>query len=677
MYSVKNKKTAAVLLFVLLAAAAVFAAPQGWKLYVPGTYDARDAAADVRKAGFTIGPEFSNHFGFVDNTSNGKKCLKLDTRDGKADALMLPLAGGEKRVTILFKAKGSLIPDAGTTPFGILWACWQRENYQAVLRHNQTNQIKGSSGQTNLRPDDVVSDWHDFRLVFETADEEGRAMTASCYIDGKLRHQTKSYKKKTVDTKKIGYDPETISGNGNYVLFGENDGSTNGFGRYAYFLFIVNDDVSAMSLAEIGAKAGADLVTAPVTANDPNPQSLRPAAKPAGITMTKADGVPVDAAGNVPADDWIDPAAVSDGKIDLDKLPYSKNKAEKLVRTPKKPKIGKKALIVDAAGGAGSYTTVGDAVAAAPETGATIYIKPGVYRLQEKLLISKTGIKLVGEDPATTILYGYEADKSNIDGNLLVEVNLLEAADPEPGTEKKVVYAKKNASFSAENITFYNKGAEWNATWQSSERRSIALSLKGVTEGYIKNCVFLGQQDTLYLKSGRIYFENCYIEGEVDFICGGATVLFGNCHIYSIYYKNGGYITAAAPADSALASSDAELYANGYVFRSCLVNGDEGVSDMCYLGRGAWVGGSNAPENSQAKVVYIDCELGKNIIDAGWKDWDNVNTAEKCFFREYRSAGEGAIQAETKTRKFMTDEEYNARYASTQKILGFSPKLKY
>ena len=35
-----------------------------------------------------------------------------------------------------------------------------------------------------------------------------------------------------------------------------------------------------------------------------------------------------------------------------------------------------------------------------------------------------------------------------------------------------------------------------------------------------KKCKFLGWQDTLYAKNGRQYFEDCYIEGNVDFIFG-------------------------------------------------------------------------------------------------------------------------------------------------------------
>ncbi len=662
---------------VFLAAAGFADVPGGWKLYIPGSYAPDNVKDDVQKAGFTVGPDFSSHFSFADNTVNGKKVLRLDTRDGKSDVLMFPLTGKEKQVTILFKAKGALIPDNGQTPFGILWAAWQRGEYQSLLRHNQSNQIKGSTGQTSLKPDDIVSDWHDFRLVF-TCDDDNKSMTARAYIDGKLRHETKKYAKKTADANGPAYDPVSIDGYGNYVLFGENDGSTSGFARYAYILIVPDEDLSDKSLGDISKAVGADLVTLPVTANDPAPKSLRPASKPAGITMTKADGIPVDISGNVTPGDWKDPAPLSDNRLDLDRLPWSKNRVEKVIRNPAKPRVSKKALVVDVSGAGGAFRTVAAAVAAASSKGAVIYIKPGIYR--EKLVIRKPGIKLVGDDPATTIIYGYEADTGGIDGNVLVEVNLLESADTESGAKDvKPAYAMKHASFSAENITFYNKGAEWNATWKAAERRSIAFALKGVTEAYLKNCLFLGQQDTMYLKSGRACFENCYIEGEVDFICGGATALFDNCHIYSIYYKNGGYITAASPADDALPGKDAVKYANGYVFRNCLVNGDKAVDGKVFLGRGAWTGGSTTVSTGAlAKVVYCNCELGNQLDPKNvWQDWDNVYTAAKQFFREYKNTGAGSVAAASDTRQFLTEAEYKDLYADTKKILGFIPQLKY
>ncbi len=584
----KSKSYAILLAVSLFAASAACALPAEWKLYVPGSSNASDPADDAKKAGIIIGPDFSSHFSFVYNTANGKKALKLDTRDGKSDALMFPLTGKEKKLTVIFKAKGSLIPDNGSTPFGIFWTCWQKGEYQSVLRHNQSNQIKGSSGQTSLKPETIASDWHDYRFVY-TAGSDGTSISAQACIDGKLRHETKNLTKKAGADEYDSYNSKECTGKGNYFLFGEKDGSTNGFARYAYILIIPDEDVSGKSLQELSSLTGEDLVQTPVTANDPAPKSLRPAAKPAFLTMSVSDGIPLDIQGHITDPNWTDPSAVTGNTIDLDCLPYSKNKAEKVIRTPKLPKPGKKTLQVNQTGSNGSFRTITEAIAAAPGKGAVIHIAPGMY--YEKLIIKKSGIKLIGDDPSATVIYGFEADTGGIDGNLLVEVNLLSKdANTTPGAASGPQYGMKDGFFSAENITFYNKGAEWNKTWKSAERRSIALCLKGVSKAILKNCVFLGQQDTMYLRSGRSYFENCYIEGDVDFICGGATALFNSCHIYSLNYKNGGYITAASPADSA---AKGNISANGYVFQNCLINGDKAIAGKVFLGRGAWLGGSS------------------------------------------------------------------------------------
>lgn len=611
-------------------AASTVKLPSNYIFYVPGLKDPKDAKADVEANGFLATDTFNSHFLFI-NDKTGKKVLKLNTLDGQNDVLTIPLDGTEKKITLIFKAKGAVAPDTGT-PYGIFWAMWQRGEYQAVLRHNSSNQIKGSSGLSRLNPENVVSDWHDYRLVFDLA-ADGKAMTATAFIDGKQRHQTENFEKR--------------NGTGNFLQFGENDGSTNGLGRYPYLLVIKDEDVSGKSLKELSQIVGFDLEARPELIDDADPVSKKPAKKPAGINMTAADASSKDP-------NYIDPAYIQDGVIDLTKLPYSKNAAQKVTANPKMSSrlIKKAAAIVDPSGANGTYRTIKEAIDAV-QPGALIYIKPGTY--QEKLRITKPNLSLIGESPANTIIYGYESDFGGIGGNILVDVDL-----PQSGY------------FTAENITFYNKGAEWNKTWGNVERRSVALATKNVHQGYLKNCIFLGQQDTMYLRSGRQYFENCYIEGEVDFICGGATVLFDNCHIHSLYYKEGGYITAAAPSDTNGAG-----FNNGYVFRNCLLTVDSRMnSKNIYLGRGAWTGGSNGAPN-QAKVVFINSQLHGQISSKAWTDWDNVSTAAKQFFREYKNTGEGSIASETETRRFLTEEEYKSVYSSTQKILGFKPKMPY
>lgn len=610
--------------------AAAVKLPVNYIFYIPGLKNAIDAKADIEANGFAASDTFDAHFSFVSDKA-GNKVLKLNTLNAVNDVLTIPLDGSETKITFIFKAKGAVVPDKGT-PYGILWAMWQRGEYQSLIRHNASNQLKGSTGQTSLNPDNIVSDWHDYRLVFDLG-ADGKAMTATAFIDGKQRHQTANFEKK--------------NGSGNFFQFGENDGSTNGLGRYPYLLLIKNEDVSTKSLADLSKIVGFDLEARPQLVHDPDPVSKKPVQKPTGINMTGPEAGSKDL-------NYIDPSFIKDGIIDLAKLPYSKNTAQKVIAKPKlRSNLARIATAtVEPNGAGGAYKTIAAAIDGV-KPGSLIYIKPGCYR--EKLKITKPNISLIGESPVNTIIYGYESDYGAIDGNLLVEVSLTEAG-----------------YFNAENITFYNKGPEWNRTWDNVERRSIAFAAKNVDKAYLKNCIFLGQQDTMYLRSGRQYFQNCYIEGEVDFICGGATALFDNCHIHSLAYKEGGYITAAAPSDTNGAG-----FNNGYVFKNCLLTVDPAVATKnIFLGRGAWNGGSNGGTN-QAKVVYISCLLHNRIHPEGWTDWDNISTASKQFFREYRNTGEGSVAQETSTRKFLTDNEYKVNYRSVEKILGFVPKMPY
>lgn len=643
----------------------------GWNLYLPGKENKKDVLKDLNKAGWQVSNSYDEHFSFVDSDLNGKKCLRFSTLDGKQDALILPLTGKEKLVTLIFKAKGSVDPDAGTTPYGIFYAYVQNGAWQTLLRHNSSNQVKGSNNMSRLRapegPGDIVSDWHDYRLVFDLS-EGPQNMKAFAYIDGVLRHSdtckertdfTKNADPK-LDTSAINWD--MMLGQGNYLEFGDNDGSTNAFGRYAYFLTVIDEDVSSMSLEEMGKKLKADLVTNPTTKNDPPPPSKRPAKKPAGINI---QGPEVNSKDPV----FYDTSTVK-GKIKLNKLPYSRANAEVVTEKVAVPDV-KIAATVDPSGANGAYKTIKEAIDAVPE-GSAIKVMPGFY--YEKLKITKNGISLIGTNPSTTVIYGFEADTGGIDGNLLVEVNLLPKGGDSVGDKVAIPESPAaNAYFNACNITFYNKGAEWNKLWGGAEKRSIALALKGVDKCYLKNCVFLGQQDTLYWRSGRIYAENCYIEGDVDYICGGATALFDNCKIFTVPQYNGGIIVAAAAADTGYKST--AKFANGYVFRNCKITGDStfvGQQKKICIGRGTWTGGSATSETQTGKTVYINCSFDKMINADPWNNWDSVNTAAKCFFREYKSTGDGAS---TQNRPQLSDAEFKATYSSTEKILGFTPKF--
>src|SRR5258705_424606 len=94
-----------------------------------------------------------------------------------------------------------------------------------------------------------------------------------------------------------------------------------------------------------------------------------------------------------------------------------------------------------------------------------------------------------------------------------------------------------------------------------SATNPVAIRVDG-DRAVFRNCRFLGWQDTILIDRGRQYFENCYITGHVDFIFGGATAFFENCHIHC---RGNGYITAASTPDN---------QPFGFVFSHCRITGD-------------------------------------------------------------------------------------------------------
>ena len=351
-----------------------------WNLYLPGKGNKKDAAKDLEKQGWLSGDTVAKHFSLIDGNVNGKRLLKFDTNDSQQDAIAFPLKGDEKRVTLIFKARGAVDPDNVTTPLSIFYAYLEKGNDQAVLRHNSSNQLKGSNNMSRLReggtlqgkPLDVVSDWHDFRLVFESSDGTGANLTAKAYIDGKLMHEdtNKPRPEYTID---LNFDPTVLdvpymTGKGNYLEFGDNDGSSNAYGLYAYFLVVIDEDVSNLSLEELGKRVKADLVTNPKT-NDKGPVSRRPKNKPAGINM---QGPEVNSTDPV----YYDAATIKGGKINLKKLPYSRADSEVITSAPSLPNLTF-AATVDPTGANGAYKTIAQAIAYVMKDGN--YATAGVW----------------------------------------------------------------------------------------------------------------------------------------------------------------------------------------------------------------------------------------------------------------------------------------------------------
>lgn len=253
--------------------------------------------------------------------------------------------------------------------------------------------------------------------------------------------------------------------------------------------------------------------------------------------------------------------------------------------------------------GSGDFTTVQEAINAVPDfrkaNRTNILIKKGTYK--EKLIIPECKIKisLIGEDGAV-ITYDDYASKQNRFGE----------EKSTSGSSSCYIYAP---DFMAENLTFENSAGPVG--------QAVACFVSG-DRAVFRKCRFLGHQDTLYTygEFSRQYYEDCYIEGTVDFIFGKATAVFNRCTIHS---RGRGYVTAPA-------TPEGNKY--GYVFHDCKLTAAEGVENVPL----------SRPWRPYAQAIYINCELGKHISPAGWNNWGKESNEKTVTYAEYNSKGPGA-----------------------------------
>ena len=253
--------------------------------------------------------------------------------------------------------------------------------------------------------------------------------------------------------------------------------------------------------------------------------------------------------------------------------------------------------------GTGDFRTLQEAIESARafmDYTVTIYVKNGVYK--EKVIVPSwvENIDIIGEDRDKTIIT-YD-DHANIN---------------KMGTFRTYTVKVEGSDITFKNLTIENNAAQLG--------QAVALHTEGDRLKFI-NCRILGNQDTIYTgaKFTRLYFKDCYIDGTTDFIFGPSTALFENCMIHS---KRNSYVTAASTPKEAK---------YGYIFKHCKLTAEPGV-DKVYLGR---------PWRPYAYTLFIECELGKHIVLAGWHNWGKQSNEETARYMEYKNTGEGANASE-------------------------------
>lgn len=309
--------------------------------------------------------------------------------------------------------------------------------------------------------------------------------------------------------------------------------------------------------------------------------------------------------------------------------------------------------------GRGQVETIGEAFAMAMEMKGhvDIYILDGIY--DEKPELNRNDVTIIGESAEHTVIsYGDYAKK------------LMEDGQPY-GTMRTATLRLCGDNIVMKNITVKNTAGNGRDFGQA-----VALYASGDRMQFY-NCRMIGCQDTLFTAPGpecktnceaelgpdlhtvdaRQFYKNCYIEGDIDFIFGGAAAYFDQCEIFSRYnitedderYEGGvkGYVAAACT----WRDNDC-----GFVFYKCRFTGDC-PDNSVYLGR---------PWRTYAKTVLLGCEIGKHIKVDGWHDWDKKSAHDTVFYAEYRCKYEGTARRAGWIKLLKTAE---AKQFSKQNVL--------
>jgi len=325
--------------------------------------------------------------------------------------------------------------------------------------------------------------------------------------------------------------------------------------------------------------------------------------------------------------------------------------------------------MIVATDGSGDFTTIQAAIDAIPADNAkpmTIHIKNGIYK--EKIRLEKPYVTLVGEDKDRTLItYDDHANK------------LFPNGEPY-GTFNSYTILFGAHDITAQNLSFVNSAGKAGRVGQA-----LAAYVDGDRTSFY-NCRFLGHQDTLFTgplpkkpvqgssfggpreseDRGQIrqYYENCYIEGDVDFIFGSATAVFNRCEVFSLTRDTGqpegdhsaprkvhGWITAA---------STREHVEFGYVFIHCQLKSNA-PAQTYYLGR---------PWRNYAKSVFISCWLGEHIIKEGWHNWNKPEAEQTVQYGEYNSSGPGAANEKRCSWSTVMNAEEAARFTISNILSG-------
>jgi pectin methylesterase-like acyl-CoA thioesterase len=287
--------------------------------------------------------------------------------------------------------------------------------------------------------------------------------------------------------------------------------------------------------------------------------------------------------------------------------------------------------------GSGAHLTIQAAIDAVPvglKEPFRIIIKKGKYKEKISIPSNKPFIHLLGESVGEVLITNDDfSGKLRPDGTTF-------------GTSNSATVTVNATDFYAANITFENTTGE--------SPQAVAMNANNDRIVFF-NCRFLGGQDTLLTNgtSGpRQYYKNCYIDGTVDFIFGGARAIFDNCTIYCRDRSNSdnSYLTAA---------NTQSTVPFGYVFLNCTIPANRGNTNY-FLGR-PWQNDGLSTTPSHSKTVFLNTKMSNTILPAGWSVWSTGTVTDIITYAEYKTKNLNGSDKDLSQRvswsKQLTDDE--------------------
>ncbi|KAK9928592.1 hypothetical protein M0R45_025720 [Rubus argutus] len=271
-----------------------------------------------------------------------------------------------------------------------------------------------------------------------------------------------------------------------------------------------------------------------------------------------------------------------------------------------------KDIVVVSQDGSGNFTTINDAINAAPNNSVAsdgyflVYITAGVYEEYVSIPSNKQYLLLIGDGINQTIITG---NRNVVDGSTTFDSATL------------AVVAE---GFVAVNITIRN-------TAGPIKMQAVAVR-NGADLSVFYSCSFEAYQDTLYAHSLRQFYRECDIYGTVDFIFGNAAVVLQNCNLYPRQPLKGqsNPITAQGRTDP--------NQNTGTSIQNCTITAAADLASSnftvkTYLGR---------PWKEYSRTVYLQNFMDSLIDPTGWLEWNGDFALSTLYYAEYDNRGPGS-----------------------------------